>query len=299
MQFSIHRIWLLIRKQFAENQQLYLLGLLAIAGIMAAIIAFNIATKDGMVKNTQQFILLIGAIACGCIFTTTILSQFNEKTKGIQALTLPASILEKYFVAVLYSFLFFPIVFFVIAYPIMVIGHSIDTMVGHTNELYTFKKTEDLMVMIITFINLQTVALFCSILFRRYVFIKAVILTIAVVFAINLINPLITRTTLNLGVGIAKKVDGNVKEVIYDDDQKVIHTEIVKRSLLAKIESANPYSDVDIDYYGQNKIYNGASYTGFRTTIHNPYSAVFYVLLALMIPLLWVISWFKLKEKEL
>lgn len=85
MQFSIYRVWLLIKKQWAENRQLYLLGLLATAGVMGIAFLFHMSEDKGLDYNAQRAVLIAGAGVGGAIFTSTILSRFNDKLKGIQA----------------------------------------------------------------------------------------------------------------------------------------------------------------------------------------------------------------------
>ena len=298
MQFSIHRIWLLIRKQWAENQQLYILGTLAIAGIMGAIIVFNMSSPRGLEKHTQQFILFLGSIAAGGVFTSTILSQFNEKVKGIQALTLPASALEKLTVAVIYCMVIFPVVYFVMVYPLIMIGHYIDNSIAHhPNALYNLEWDDDAYELFVTYFVLQTVALLGSVLFKRYVFIKSLIMVMVVFFGLCIINPIVAKCIID--------TDGKagfsayVLETVYDEANKPIYKETVKAHYIRPNVDAVPYADIVVNYGGYNRYVKGASYSAYQTKLHHQYNTVFLILLYLGMPFLWTITWFKLKEKEL
>ncbi|RYZ95177.1 MAG: hypothetical protein EOP47_26335 [Sphingobacteriaceae bacterium] len=102
MQFSLKRIWLLTGKQWTENRNLYLFGLLALIGVILCVSVFTLSTPYGFNHENQQVTFFIGMLLSGGIFTTRILSQFTERSKAIAALTLPASTLEKLTVAILY-----------------------------------------------------------------------------------------------------------------------------------------------------------------------------------------------------
>lgn len=298
MQFSTHRIWLLIRKQWAENQQLYILGTLATAGIMGGIIVFDLSSPQGLEKHTQQFILFVGSIAAGGVFTSTILSQFNEKVKGIQALTLPASALEKLTVAVVYCMVVFPIVYFVTVYPLIMIGHYIDNSIAHhTNALYNLEWDDNADDLFVTYFMLQTVALLGSVLFKRYVFIKSLIMVIVVFFGLRIINPIAAKYIIDTDVKTG--FDVKVRETVYDEANKPIYKETVKAHYIQPNVDAYPYADMVVHYGGYNKYVKGASYSTSQTKLHHQYNTLFLILLYLGMPFLWIITWFKLKEKEL
>lgn len=298
MQFSLHRVWLLCRKQWAENKQLYILGVLATAGIMSAVLIFNLVDKRGISFTTQKLIIFTGLIVSGAVFTSTILSQFNEKVKGIQALVLPASTIEKLTAAIIYSLIVFPIIYLVVVYPLVMITHYIDTdILGRFNSPYAFDMDREFKDFVVIFILLQTVMLFGSVLFRRYIFIKTAILTIVIFFGLNIINPFILQQILDTKKGAPVKV--TVKELIYSDDNKLINTQNVPQKITKGILYATPYQELTVAYNWHTKYFKGVAYSNSNVTVATNYSNLFYMLLYLSIPLLWVITWFRLKEKEL
>lgn len=298
MEFSTHRIWLLVRKQWAENQQLYILGMLALAGIIAALIIYNISTLEGFSKRSQESLFFLSMIVAGSIFATTILSQFNTKHAGIQALMLPASTFEKFVVAAIYSIIVFPVCFIVIVYPLITIGHYIDhELVGSNNILYTVNWDLEESTLIFVFLMLQSVALFCSVLFKRYVFIKSAILVIVVFFGVIISNPFIARNIVTIDMG--KPVIANITETFYDVNHNIVGHKVVKEPTWTRIRSAIPYSGMEINNWFVKQKYNGVNYISYGMEVRNKYNAVFYALLVISIPFLWLITWFRLKEKEL
>lgn len=300
MQFSIHRVWLLCRKQWAENTQLYILGILATAGIMAAILIFNLFNVRGIPLTTQQIIFFLGLIISGAVFTSTILSQFNEKVKGIQALTLPASTLEKLTTAIIYGLIIFPIAYLIVVYPFIAIAHYIDVhTLGRFNSLYTFKSDNNNNAIELgsAFIITQAIMLLGSVAFKRYIFIKTTILTIVIAVGITLLNPYIVEKTVDVKRAAPKNI--TVKELLYSGDNKLLNTENAPRKVNINFEYSTPYKDLTISYSWRSKIYNGITYSSGNVMVANPYNNIFYILLYLAIPFLWIITWFRLREKQL
>jgi hypothetical protein len=237
-------------------------------------------------------------IVAGSIFATTILSQFNTKQAGIQALMLPASTFEKFVVAAIYSIIVFPVCFVVIVYPLIAFGHYIDReLVGSNNLLYTVNWNQEESILILIFLMLQSVALFCSVLFKRYVFIKSAILVIVIFFGVIILNPFIARGIITIDTG--KPVIANISETYYDVNYNIVGHKVVKESVWTKIRSASPYAEMQINNWVARQQYNDVNYVSYGIEVRNKYNAMFYALFVISIPILWLITWFKLKEKEL
>lgn len=299
MQFSLHRVWLLCRKQWTENQQLYLLGTLALAGIMAAVIIYNLTVNRGLDRETQQIIFFIGAIPAGTIFASTILSQFSDKVKGIQALTLPASTFEKLLTALIYSLVIFPLVYTLLVYPLLAIGHYIDIrFIGRVNISFNRGSFNEAYLFAIIFAMLQTAALLGSVLFKRFVYIKSVILVIVILFSIQAINPFIKDRMFKMDEN--KAVKASVEETYFGDDQKLIGKTNSVLTIYPRSIYASPYNDIRFtSEQGAHKSFMGHNYTNITVSIHNRYNVVFTILFYLTCPFLWIITWLKLKEKQL
>lgn len=298
MQFSIHRVWLLVRKQWAENKQLYILGLLAYAGIMAAIIIFNLREYSGFEKRVQENLLIVGLMAGGFAFTSTVLGQLNQKVTCINTLMLPASASEKLAMAVIYSMIIFPVCFLAVIYPLVALGHYVDHhIIGHPNSLYLVKANEKTFYILLTFLLLQSAALFATVLFKRYVLIKGVILVMAVFFGSLVINPFLAKSIIKKDPVLPSHL--TVKETYYDTKQNIIANKVAKELSWASINAEVPFSDAEIGNWVVDKKLGGIEYTSYSAAISNPYSYIFVVLLVMGIPFLWIITWFRLKEKEL
>jgi hypothetical protein len=301
MQISLHRVWLLIRKQWAENQQLYSLGILALAGIIAAVIIVTLAIPGGFSEETQQILLVFGLAVPGSLFTLTILSQFSDKHKSISALMQPASVTEKLIVAFFYSLILFPLVYFIIVLPLIYIGHYADSVViGHINKLMVVKAKYIYPIGAGYFV-LQTFAMFGSILFKRYVIIKSILLFLSIAFGIQVINPMVAGMMIKSRE--SQNITANVKMVLWDNDlRNPVDIGYEKQTFNPKIAATRSFSNLELegDNHGYNTIYKGVLYnSNMRVNVANPYEWTFTALLILSFPFLWVITWFRLKEKQL
>jgi len=133
--FSFSRWLLLIAKHWSENRKKYLLGLTAITGIMLIWFLFNIVMEPyhPMAGGTQVSTYFVGLFIVGCLYASTLFSELASKAKGINYLSLPASQLEKTLCALLYG-----VVVFFIAYTLIFYLSDI-IMVKVSNEIaYTY-----------------------------------------------------------------------------------------------------------------------------------------------------------------
>lgn len=303
MQFSIYRVWLLSKKQWAENQQLYLLGLLATAGIMAAAFLFHSIQPEGLNYNNQQTILLAGAGIAGAIFSSTILSKFTDKIKGIQALTLPASALEKLITALIFSLLIFPLAYLLVTYPVLVLMHYIDNeFIGHTSRLYTPTLGGDFSKTMVPFLIIQAMVLLCSVMFKRYTIIKTVVLVFVVFFGVILINPPIANHMLDVKTISHRKI--NIRQILYNAAGNRLKDTVGVVSVNSPaLLSTSPYDDATI-YLKDNVYTANFSLTEPHTivmslAVSDTAKLIFKLLAFLAIPFLWLVTWLRLKETQL
>lgn len=298
MQFSIQRLWLLVRKQWGENKQLYTLGLLAYAGIIAAIIIYNLTEFEGLNERVQGNIIFMGLIGGGFAFTTTILGPLNQKLTGISTLMLPASALEKLAMAAIYSMIIFPFCFIAVLYPLLALGVYIDHhLIGRPNSLYLVKGDQNALYFLLTFLLVQSMALFSTVLFKRYVLVKGVILVMVIFFGALVSNSFLVKQIIKINPG--KAINSTVTEIYYDAKENVVERRVNKDLIWPKIRAGMPFSTLEINNWVINKNINGVDYTAYAAVIINPYSNVFVLLFIMSIPFLWLISCFKLKEKQL
>jgi hypothetical protein len=118
--FSFSRWKLLVSKHWAENGKRYLLSLLAIAGLLIAWYSFILAMDkfnplDIFFQYTAYF---SGLFVIGCLFANSFFTALSSKKEGLGYLSLPASHLEKLLCAILFGVVLFFIAFTLLFYLI-------------------------------------------------------------------------------------------------------------------------------------------------------------------------------------
>ena len=112
MQFSFRRFSHLLRLQFVTNRKIYLLGILAIAGILLCVMLYNVfMSEKGFTYDQQQMYFAIGLILTSVVFVSFVFRQYGGKSQRTQSILLPVSNLEVLAVAMLQSCILFPLVF--------------------------------------------------------------------------------------------------------------------------------------------------------------------------------------------
>jgi hypothetical protein len=114
--FDLSRWWMLVERHWAENRKRYGLALLAMAGLLTAWYTFLMIMDDYAPLNIvlQFTAYYCGLYLVGCFYASTLLAELSDKAQGTNYLTLPASQLEKLLCA-----LFFGVFLFFIAYNLV------------------------------------------------------------------------------------------------------------------------------------------------------------------------------------
>jgi hypothetical protein len=129
--FSFSRWRLLVAKQWAENRRRYLLSMLAIGGLIAVWEAFLVAMVPyAPLETFMQFATyMVGLFFTGCLFASTLFSDLGSKKLALTWLSLPASHLEKLLCAILFGvvlfYLAFTLVFYLVDIPMVQWANSI------------------------------------------------------------------------------------------------------------------------------------------------------------------------------
>lgn len=132
--FSFSRWLLLIVKHWSENRKKYLLGLLAITGIMLIWFLFNIVMEryEPMGAGVQVGTYFTGLFIVGCLYASTLFSELASKSKGINYLSLPASQLEKTLSALAYGVVIFFVAYTLIFYVADIIMIKVANGISYT-----------------------------------------------------------------------------------------------------------------------------------------------------------------------
>src|SRR5690606_24185927 len=109
--FSFSRLGRLITKQWVENARLYLFSSLALLGMMGLVFLFWINNNRFLAEDTAYIIFLVGPYITGAVFASMAFGMMGEKPKASYWLSFPASHLEK-----LISVIFYTTIVFVVVY---------------------------------------------------------------------------------------------------------------------------------------------------------------------------------------
>lgn len=129
--FDFNRWSLLTARHWSENKRRYLLSIAAIAGLMIIvfILSFIFDPQRPVTQDFQLGIYFVGLALIGFFFASIIFSDLSSKSKGMNFLAVPASHFEKLLVALLYTivifFLVYTTIFYLIDLLMVNVGNSV------------------------------------------------------------------------------------------------------------------------------------------------------------------------------
>src|SRR5665213_1138083 len=187
--FSLRRFLRLFVKHTAEHYRTYLMSVAVLAGVMLLggwFLFFVVLDAPDAGLQTAIFVILM--LIAGTIFTSTVFSDFGDKAKAVNALTLPATSFEKFLVGWVYSYPIFLVVytavFYVVLWGLGAIRHWGPSQ--HFNGMDL--RRDGLYLMFIIFSVLHAITLFGAIFFEKLQFIKtgfAFFIAYAVAMTVN------------------------------------------------------------------------------------------------------------------
>ncbi|MEO6000310.1 MAG: hypothetical protein ABIN89_25970 [Chitinophagaceae bacterium] len=123
--FSLSRLGKLITKQLFENARLYMFTVLAMLGLLALAFSFWIIVAGPNYHEEGTYILFIlGLFISGCVFASMSFNMLGDKDKGIYWLSVPATHLEKLICTIFYTIILFTLVYCLCFYMVKLIGVS-------------------------------------------------------------------------------------------------------------------------------------------------------------------------------
>jgi len=131
--FAFSRLQMLIAGHWAENRKRYLLALPAMGGLLVVWYGFLLTIdKFGPVNPFLQFsTYYCGLYFVGCFYASTIFSELGDKSRAIQYLSIPASHLEKLICGILFGvilfFLAYTAVFYIVDIPMVSLANRVIT----------------------------------------------------------------------------------------------------------------------------------------------------------------------------
>jgi hypothetical protein len=132
--FSFQRWSWLVGKHWVENRKRYLLSMIAIFALLIFYFTFSLLAndEDPMDRGIQIVGYFLGLFGIGCLFAGQFFSPLGSRAKGAYFLLTPASALEKLLCALLYVVVFFFTVYTAVYYLADII------MIAVGNSLHVF-----------------------------------------------------------------------------------------------------------------------------------------------------------------
>lgn len=188
--FSFARFGRLFSKHTTEHGGGYLLAtgvLLGALGLVMGCIAYMSASP--IEPDMQSVLFVMGMLAAGTFFTSTVFASFGDKKQATAALLLPASHWEKYLVGWLYSLPIFLAVYIGCFYLIDSLVLQLDSYEGpRTQLLQLFAGERKVYTSLFAYAAVNAVFLWGSIFFVKQHFVRTafgVLLATVVVVALN------------------------------------------------------------------------------------------------------------------
>ncbi len=129
--FELSRWGKLVTLHWVENRKRYLLAIPAIAGLMLAWDSFVlIMDKSNPMETFYQYMTFYwGLYFVGCLYASMIFSQLGNQAQGIGYLGVPASHFEKLLCALLFSvvlfFLMYTLIFYLVDIPMVEVARHV------------------------------------------------------------------------------------------------------------------------------------------------------------------------------
>ena len=198
-QFSFPRFRRLFSRHTAEFLPGYLLGAVVLAGALLLVLSFAAYSLSGEFQLTEQgaFFLLF-LLAAGSIFTSTVFAQFSDRGRAPAALTLPASQLEKYLVAWLYSLPIFLLVFVSVFYLVdAAVLYGSDWQGRPPRLLNVFAAHGETYGAFWFYLVLNAAGLWGAIFFEKMHFVKTAFTIFLVIAAVLVVNGRVLKALLS------------------------------------------------------------------------------------------------------
>lgn len=140
--FSFSRLLQLVRKQWVENSRLYLFSVMALLGILGLIMFLWILSKPHYNEDILYIIFLFGLFIAGAVFASMSFSMLGNKEKGTYWLAFPASHLEKLLCMIFYNVVVFTVVYSLCFFLIKSAAVAyVNSLVAENPTVYSFRRS--------------------------------------------------------------------------------------------------------------------------------------------------------------
>jgi len=270
--FNLNRFGLYIRKHLVDNYRLYGMSMIVLFVLVLLVILITYFNKGTLNKYSDILPLYcIGILFSGMIFTSASFNEFSNKPGGVNYLMLPASHFEKFLTTFLFTTVGFLVVYHIVFYGVFL---WLDALTfSHTqkymdNDLGSDRGITKTLVFYSCFVwfLLHSIFLLGATYFEKYSFLKTIFLLVIFLFVLYLIN------TLFLELFFGSKLQA------WNHHVPMLLVAVKKE----RITSGMGYS-VDTLVFLPKQMQQVFSFAG----------------LYLVPPFIWVVAYFRLKDKEI
>lgn len=144
--FDFNRFVLLVSKHWSENRRKYLLGMGAIAGLLFFWYSFLLLVEQNssIAVDIQAATYFVGLAFGGCLYGSVLFNELSSGPKAMNYLSFPASHLEKLLCGLLYGVVFFfltyTVIFYLVDFAMVTVGNSIAADQGNPGPVVNAAK---------------------------------------------------------------------------------------------------------------------------------------------------------------
>jgi hypothetical protein len=138
--FDFNRFTMLVAKHWSENRKKYTLGVVAMAGLLFFWYGFAMMAESSsqIREQLQAMTYFVGLALSGCFYGSILFSDLASGPKAMNYLIFPASHFEKLATGLLYGVLFFFIaytaVYYLVTFPMVEIGNNLSNTYKEAGE---------------------------------------------------------------------------------------------------------------------------------------------------------------------
>lgn len=188
-QFNLARFGHLLRKYTAEHWKTYLMSAaVLLGGLIVVLGGLTYLTRRPLEREPQIVLFVFVLVVAGIAFTASVFADLGNARGAAPALMLPASHLEKYLVAWLYTM---PV--FLLVYTVAFLGVDAVTLQlgsnGKPYEMLDFSRgTREWVSPLVTYALPHGIALYCAMYYQRLHIIKTSFLILGLAAVVIVAN---------------------------------------------------------------------------------------------------------------
>lgn len=263
--FSFKRTGQLIKKQWVENRRLYSMSVLALTGILGVTFVLWLSMSGTSYNEESAYIFgLIGLFITGAIFASTTYNMLNAKDTGIYWISFPASHLEKFLVTLFFNVVVFTVVYTALFFVLKFISEAyINYLIENGQRLYSYRRIDWSRSDGFS----EAIPVFCYVFF-------------------------VVQAAFLLGSISFKRFSFIITTIVIIGILFLLGWYAFK---IGKIAFGNEY---DFNPFRVQSHYENGAYKEYELNASLK-ACVELFLKFLLAPFLWLVTWFKLKEKQL